>query len=301
MSEEQGIFLEFLKSARPGIDAALDGFLPQPEGPAANLNAAMRYSVLGGGKRLRPALCLATSRIFGGDAESAMPVACSLEMIHAFTLIHDDLPCMDDDDLRRGRPTTHKVFGEAIAVLAGDALHNLGYQIITRHCIGTFDPQTARLIMEVFTSAVRQVCEGQTADIETAGCPPDAASLKFIHENKTAALISASVLCGALCAGAAESHVAMLTEFAGAAGLLFQNVDDILDAAGEKAVTGKSGPSDSKHKKLTTIAALGMEGAVELARKQLDLALRSVSGIPGTEVLCAFPDFVFTRIPEKLR
>ena len=192
---------------RVRIDAALERLLPLEQGPALTLRRAMRYAALGGGKRVRPTLCMAAFSMYQPDAEPVLPVACALEIVHAFTLIHDDLPCMDDDDLRRGRPTCHKVFGEAQALLAGDGLHNLSYKILAVHAFAAFPAAAALRALEIFSLGVARVCEGQVMDIEAQDAPPDRATLDFIHENKTAALIQASVLCGAVCAGAPEADV----------------------------------------------------------------------------------------------
>jgi geranylgeranyl diphosphate synthase type II len=301
MGNKPNLFREYLESARPDIDAALERLLPPEHGPAARLREAMRYSVLGGGKRLRPALCLAAFRLFHDNPEPVMPVACAFEMVHAFTLIHDDLPCMDDDDLRRGRPTSHKKFGEAMAVLAGDALHNFAYQTLTTHLLEHSSMAAARAALKIFTRAVGLVCEGQAVDMETEGADPDPQLLEFIHENKTAALIVAPVLCGAICGGATKDRLDALTTFAAAAGMLFQNADDILDKAGDPSVTGKSGPGDEERGKLTTVRALGLERAAALAREQRDRAAAALQGIPRSDVLAAFPQLVYDRIPERLR
>jgi len=301
MSNQSNLFREYLDSSRPGIDAALDQFLPPAKGPAAVLREAMRYSVLGGGKRLRPVLCLAAYRLYHDNPAPAMPVACAFEMVHAFTLIHDDLPCMDDDDLRRGKPTCHKKFGESMAVLAGDALHNFAYQVLATHILDRFPAATARGVLKLFTRSVGMVCEGQAVDMETEGSDPVPQLLEFIHENKTAALIVAPVLCGAMCGGATREHLDALTTFAAASGMLFQNADDILDLAGDTAVTGKSGPGDEERGKLTTVRALGLDEAVALASGQRDRAVAALENVPRADVLTAFPQLVFERIPESLR
>jgi len=294
-------FDQFVTALTPGINAAIADLLPLEEGPAAALHQAMRYSVLTGGKRLRPALCIASFTIIGDNMKLVLPVACALEMVHAFTLVHDDMPCMDNDDLRRGAPTTHKVFGEATALLAGDALHNLAYQVLARHCADKLEPHTGSIIIQTFSKAVGKVCAGQMADLNAENKEADADLLRYIHENKTAALIWASIICGAVCADAPAHLLAALSEFSDAVGLLFQNVDDILDVYGDTGVTGKTGPSDDRHKKMTTISTLGIEAAVDLATKQRNLALQSLSAEDNCEILSSFAEYVYERIPKELR
>jgi geranylgeranyl diphosphate synthase type II len=255
----------FFESDRREVDAALQRLLP-PEGtPPASIHAAMRYSVLAGGKRIRPILCLESARIFAAQPAAAVTVGCALEFIHTYSLIHDDLPALDNDDLRRGQPTCHKKFGEAIAILAGDALLTLAFQTLAESPV---EPaRRVEILSEVARAAgtVDGMVGGQVADLEAEGKPPDAAALEYIHRSKTAALIRASVVSGALAGGAAANDVAQLREFAATAGLLFQVVDDILDVEESSAALGKTAGKDQAQKKLTYPSLYGLEKSRQIA------------------------------------
>lgn len=216
----------------------------------------MRYSLLAGGKRIRPILCLAAAEAVGADTDATLQAAGALEMIHTFSLIHDDLPAMDDDDLRRGRPTCHKVYGEAIAILAGDALHALAFELVAGYSF----PQ------HVLSRACRLMCEGQAADLEAEGQAVSLAHLQAIHSNKTGALLQAAVLCGLTSSSAtAEDHHALET-YGTKIGIAFQIVDDILDVTGDDETLGKPAGSDLKHDKATYPKLVGLEESKRLAR-----------------------------------
>src|ERR1700752_1002318 len=219
----------FFEEDRLAVDAALERLLPAETAPPASIHTAMRYSVFAGGKRIRPILCLETARIFTSDLTPALHPACAMEFIHTYSLIHDDLPALDNDDLRRGKPTCHKKFGEAIAILAGDALLTLAFETIGATPI-TADLRVA-MVSEIAAAAgtVNGMVGGQVADLEAEGKRVAPEMLEYIHKSKTAALIRASVASGALCAGAPEDDVQRLRRFGDAIGWLFQITDDILD------------------------------------------------------------------------
>jgi len=248
---------EYLEEARELVNRALEQALP-PEGEfPQKLHQAMRYSLLGAGKRLRPILCLAACEAAGGERSAALGAACALEMIHAHSLIHDDLPCMDNDDFRRGRPTCHKVFGEATALLAGDALI---YSAFAAAAASPLPPGRVRKILARLAEASgsRGMCGGQQADLDAAGKAGDPETLKRVHRLKTGALIEASVLCGGIAAGARNRVLATLGEYGRKAGLAFQVGDDILDVTGDLERLGKTPGKDAAAGKLTYPALYGL-------------------------------------------
>jgi geranylgeranyl diphosphate synthase type II len=238
----------FFEEDRLAVDAALERLLPQQSGRPASIHQAMRYSVFAGGKRIRPILCLETARIFAPDVTAALHPACAIEMIHTYSLIHDDLPALDNDDLRRGKPTCHKKFGEATAILAGDALLTLAFETIgatpvdPAHCVA--------IVKEIASAAgtVNGMVGGQVADLEAEGQRIEPEMLEYIHRSKTAALIRASVTAGALCAGAAPDDVARLRRFGETIGWAFQVTDDILDVEESSAALGKTAGKDIAQK-----------------------------------------------------
>ncbi len=248
----------YLAEKRALVDRELEGRLPETGGPAAELFSAMRYSLFAGGKRLRPILCLAAAETAGGSSAGALPVACALECIHTYSLIHDDLPLMDDDDLRRGKPTNHKVFGEALALLAGDGLLTEAFRLIAET---PAPPERLLRILSLIADAAgcRGMVAGQAVDIRSEGRAVDAGTVEFIHTRKTAALIRASVLAGALLAGAAETGLAALGRYGDKVGLAFQISDDILDIEGESASLGKTVGADQQRGKATYPSVLGLE------------------------------------------
>ncbi len=241
------------------IDSALDTYLPAEETHPATIHKAMRYSVFAGGKRLRPALTLAAAESCGGDSKCALRAACAVECIHTYSLIHDDLPCMDDDDLRRGRPTSHKVFGEGIAVLAGDALLTIAFEILARAPVSS-RYNTADLISELASaSGSRWLIAGQVLDLENEGKQIGGDALQFIHQAKTAALLTSSIRLGAMSANASESELASLTQFGQALGLAFQIIDDILDVTQTTEKLGKTAGKDVAAIKATYPAVFGLD------------------------------------------
>jgi geranylgeranyl diphosphate synthase type II len=255
---------EYLEARRLLVEEALDRYLPPETAEPAIIHRAMRYSVFGGGKRLRPVLVLAAAEAVGGAPEPLLPAAAAMELIHTYSLIHDDLPAMDDDDFRRGRPTSHRVFGEAIAILAGDALLTEAFTLLTSaECVGRHDPQRLlTVIREIAAAAGSQgMVGGQTLDIAAEGRVLDAAALEGVHRHKTGALIRASLRAGALLAGARPAELAAITAYGEAVGLAFQVADDILNVEGEAATTGKAVGSDAARGKATYPALHGLAGA----------------------------------------
>ena len=252
----------YLAETQKRIDAELRRALPASRTRPATLHEAMRYSVFAGGKRLRPILCLAAAEACGGDAatEEALPLAAAVEVLHTYTLIHDDLPCMDDDDFRRGRPTCHKVYGEGIAVLAGDALLTLAFDLVGQ---ANAWPRyhTSTLIRELAdASGSRKLIGGQVLDLEGEGHDTEVtpAQLKFIHESKTAALLTTSIRFGGMAANATPRQLEALTTFGHSLGLAFQVIDDILDVTQSSEQLGKSAGKDEAAGKATYPALFGL-------------------------------------------
>jgi len=243
------------------VDAALNRFLPSPTTKPKTIHQAMRYSIFAGGKRLRPVICLATAEVLRGKPEDALPLACAVECIHTYSLIHDDLPSMDNDDFRRGKPTSHKVYGEGIAVLAGDALLTVAFEIAAA-CKGWPRYSHAEIIRELAVAAgSRKLVAGQVADLEGEGRKITPAELRYIHENKTAALIASSIRLGAMSANATAKQLAGLTDFGESLGLAFQVIDDILDVTQTTEKLGKSAGKDIAAHKATYPALLGLDKA----------------------------------------
>ncbi len=270
----------YLKEQCGRIDAALDAYLPRENELPHNLHKAMRYSVFAGGKRVRPILMLAACQAVGGDTERAVPAACAMEMIHTYSLIHDDLPAMDDDDFRRGNPTNHKVFGEAIAILAGDALLTEAFRLISdpRSVKGCNPSALLILIHEIATCAGSHgMVGGQVVDMESEGKPDmDLPTVQYIHTHKTGALIKASVVAGALLGGADDNKLAAVTRYGEAAGLAFQIADDILDIEGTTEQIGKDAGSDEARGKATYPAVMGLAAAKHEAQAMMDEAFRAL-------------------------
>lgn len=251
------------------INRKLRRLLPKDN---SSLSRAMCYSVFAGGKRFRPILCLESARVCGGAIKEVLPAACALEMIHTFTLIHDDLPAMDDSDLRRGKPTCHKVFGEDIAILAGDALNTLAFEIIAKHSPTV---KVAKVSAEL-SEALLKVVRGQVLDLKAEGRKINLKKLQQIHLLKTAALIEAAVRIGAVLSNAREYQIRALTGYARHLGLAFQITDDILDATSEEKILGKPARADEKAKKATYPGILGLKKAQELTNRHYKLAVDSL-------------------------
>ncbi len=258
---------EFLRSRQTLVDEALDQFLPKANTKPKTIHKAMRYSVFAGGKRLRPILCLAAAECCEGTAEEALPLACALECIHTYSLIHDDLPCMDNDDFRRGVPTSHKIFGEAIAVLAGDALLTFAFEL------ASLVPGWPRYSMKdvirelAVASGSQHLIAGQVADLESEGKKVSLPMVRFIHESKTAALLRSSVRLGAMSANATPKQLENIAEFGRTLGLAFQVIDDILDVTQTSEVLGKSAGKDLAAEKATYPSIVGIERSRQVAKK----------------------------------
>jgi geranylgeranyl diphosphate synthase, type II len=265
---------EFFEEDRLVVDEQLDRLMPAETVPPHSIHQAMRYSVFAGGKRIRPMLCLETARIFEANVSAAFYPACAIEFIHTYSLIHDDLPALDNDDLRRGKPTCHKKFGEAAAILAGDALLTLAFETLA--CAPTTSDRRVAMTGEIAGAAgtVNGMVGGQVADLEAEGKQVGPEMLEYIHRSKTAALIRASVTSGALCAGASADDVNRLRSFGETIGWAFQVVDDILDVEESSAALGKTAGKDIAQQKATYPAVFGLERshqfAKELAHKALD-------------------------------
>jgi geranylgeranyl diphosphate synthase type II len=249
------------------IDHALDRYLPKASVKPATIHQAMRYSLFAGGKRLRPILCLAAAEACGGKIDMAMPLACAMECIHTYSLVHDDLPSMDNDDFRRGRATCHKIFGDGIAVLAGDALLTVAFEIVS-HAKSTRRYDMSVLLKEIAVAAgSEKLIAGQVADLEAEGHETNRAQLRYIHENKTAAILTTSVRLGAMSANANAKQLAAITKFGRSLGLAFQVIDDILDVTQTTEKLGKSAGKDVAAKKATYPAVIGLDRSRDEARR----------------------------------
>jgi len=271
-----------LDRGRDRVNAALERWLPDSQAAPARLVAAMRYAVLGGGKRLRPVLVYATGSAVGADLERLDPPACAVELIHAYSLVHDDLPAMDDDDLRRGAPTCHRRFDEATAILAGDALQALAFEVLTRDRFASALPQHARARMVAAlacASGVHGMAGGQSIDLDACGRTLTLDQLERMHRYKTGALIRASVVLGALAGEADSTLLGRLGRYGAIVGLAFQVVDDILDVVGDTATLGKSQGADIERNKPTYPAVLGIEESRHRARSLRDQALAEIEDL----------------------
>ena len=258
---------DFLESRARAVNEALDRFLPQADTPPATIHKAMRYSLFAGGKRVRPALCLAAAEACGGSDDAAMPLACAVECIHTYSLIHDDLPAMDNDDFRRGKPTNHKVFGEGIAVLAGDALLTQAFEIAAG-CKGWPRYSHRDVIREItYAAGSLELIAGQVADLEAEGKRITAAQLKYIHERKTSALLCCAVRLGAMSANCAANQLKALTDFGYNVGLAFQIIDDILDLTQSTEKLGKTAGKDTTARKATYPSIVGLQESRVIARR----------------------------------
>ncbi|HVX66503.1 MAG TPA: farnesyl diphosphate synthase [Bryobacteraceae bacterium] len=263
-------FREYLKQQQQLVDAALDRLVPPEDTPPETIHRAMRYSLFAGGKRIRPVLCLEAARAVSDEAPGAIDAACALEMVHTYSLIHDDLPALDNDDFRRGRPTCHKQFGEAMAILAGDALLTRAFEVL----------KDARLVYELASAAgtVGGMIGGQVADLEGEGQPPTAELLETIHRAKTGALLRASVRMGAIAAGADERQLDALTCYGAHIGLAFQIVDDLLDVEQSSEKLGKTAGKDAQQHKITFPAVYGLEASHRMAGQECAAAHAALAG-----------------------
>jgi geranylgeranyl diphosphate synthase type II len=273
-------FLEaYLNDRRKIVEEALERYLPDKDNEPRELHAAMHYSVFAGGKRIRPILCMASSEACGGDLAPVMPVACALELIHTYSLIHDDLPSMDNDDFRRGKPTSHKVFGEATAILAGDALLTEAFALLSR-------AEKVRLAAERRLSVIQEIAlaagaagmvGGQALDIRMDKKALDIGALTDMHRSKTGALIMAAVKTGALIAGASDRKLSALIGYANHIGVAFQIADDILNVEGDSTLMGKSTGSDAALGKVTCVSLLGLEAAKARLAEEVGAAIACIA------------------------
>src|SRR5579864_3775564 len=262
-------FREYLAAQQQLIDRELDRLVPSENVPPETIHRAMRYSLFAGGKRVRPILCLAAGRAVADDPRGIETAACSLELVHTYSLIHDDLPALDNDDYRRGKLTSHKVFGEAMAILAGDALLTLAFETLAK-MDGVGDDRKTRVIAELATAAgtVGGMIGGQVADLEGEGKPPDAQLLESIHRAKTGALLRASVRMGAIYAGADARQLEAISRFGEHIGLAFQIVDDVLDVEESSEALGKTAGKDAQQHKITFPAVYGLEESHRMAERE---------------------------------
>ncbi len=289
---------QYLKAKTRLVNAALERSLPAANSRPAILHRAMRYSVMAGGKRLRPILCLAAAGAVGGPGKEkyALVPALAMEVLHTYTLIHDDLPCMDDDDLRRGKPTCHVAFGEANAVLAGDALLTLAFEWMA--AATPLPPhKTTDLILELARAAGSLgVVAGQVEDLSCEGKKPNAAVVKYIHLHKTACLIKAAARIGGICAGAGKKELAALGDYGERAGLAFQIADDILNETSTPKALGKAAGSDRARGKMTYVAVYGLEKARKMTRRLAGEAVESLAPLNGNiEPLKEIVEYIIAR------
>lgn len=275
----------YIKTRIALVEASLDHFLPHAQTLPVNLHDAMRYSVFAGGKRIRPVLMAAACEAVGGETEAVMPAAAALEMIHSYSLIHDDLPAMDNDDLRRGKPTNHKVYGEAIAILAGDGLLTEAFILLTNpHLLEQISATDRLELVHLLAKGAGSLgmVGGQVVDMASEGEQIDLPTLEYIHTHKTGALILAAVEMGAIIGGADKSQRQALHRYGEAAGLAFQVADDILDIVADQSLLGKEVGSDAERGKATYPALLGLEGARQRARDLRDMAFAALEPLGET-------------------
>jgi len=271
----------YLDEKRAIVDKALQEAVPQPSGLAGEMITSMNYSVFAGGKRLRPILCIAGAEAVGGSADAVLPVACALEFIHTYSLIHDDLPAMDNDDFRRGKPTNHTVFGEAVALLAGDGLLTLAFNMMARQGF-EHDVDKGHLlrVIELISHAAgyKGMVGGQTVDISSEGKEPDPAVVEFIHRHKTGSLIAAAVTSGAILAGGTEEQEKAINRYGQQVGLAFQIADDVLNVEGDRALMGKGIGSDTARGKMTYPSVFGIAGSKRTQEELVDSAIDCLKG-----------------------
>lgn len=280
MIENEEFLKAYLQDRQKIVEEALERYLPGEDNIPSDIYKAIRYSVFNGGKRIRPILCLAAADVVGGDLGVTIPVACALELIHSYSLIHDDLPAMDDDDFRRGKPTCHKVFGEDIAILAGDALLTEAFVLLSR-------TEKVRLSAEKRIAVIQEIAQaagidgmvgGQALDVLSEKFASDEKTLREIHRRKTGALIAAAVKSGAIISNAPKEKIQALAEYGINVGLAFQIADDILNVEGDRELMGKETGSDAARGKLTYPSLMGLEKAKEKLTKYIDAAEVSLSG-----------------------
>ena len=287
---------QYLEDRRLMVEEALEVALPQQDGLDTRVVEYLHYSLFARGKRLRPILCLAASEAVGGNLKAAMPAGCALEMIHTYSLIHDDHPAMDDDDLRRGKPTNHKVFGEAIAILAGDGLLTEAFVLLSDY--NSLLPERAVQVIGVIAEAAsyRGMVGGQVVDILSQNKRADLETVQQMHSRKTAALIAAATESGALAGKGSEAQVAALARYGRAIGLAFQIADDILDIEGDTELLGKTTGADEARGKVTYPAAVGLERSRQTANEMVNDALAALEGFDDrANPLRSLANYIITR------
>ena len=287
----------YLAESKRLVDEYLQRLLPEENAEPSTIHKAMRYSVFAGGKRVRPILVLASGESLAGDRDTLLHLGAGIEMMHTYSLIHDDLPALDNDDLRRGLPTCHKVFGEAMAILAGDSLMTRCYQIMA-DLPRLGDTTRIRIIREISsaTGSIDGMIGGQVVDLQSEGKPISSSLLEYIHYSKTGALLRACVRCGALAAGAATAELHALTEFGNKIGLVFQIVDDILDVTSSSEILGKTAGKDARVEKATYPAFYGIEASREKARELVASALEDIRDFgEKAECLRSLARFIVNR------
>lgn len=290
---------KYLDQKREIIDEALNQYLPPETEYPQTIHEAMRYSVFAGGKRLRPILVIAAAEVVGGGAEKVLPTACAIELIHTFSLIHDDLPAIDNDDYRRGKLTCHKVFGEDMAILAGDGLLTHAFQLLAQNSeIKTINKEAMPLVIKEVAAAIGTLglIGGEVVDIQSEGKEIDLPRLEYIHSHKTGALIAISLRVGAMLMDAQEEEIEALFQYGKLIGLAFQIVDDILNVEGDEVQLGKPVGSDLRQKKATYPALFGLEESRQKARRLVEEAKKELEifGEKG-EILRLLADFVVER------
>jgi len=291
----------YLQAKSELINKALDEWLPAVATRPSIIHEAMRYTVLGGGKRLRGILVLAVAEALGKDSRQVLPIAASIELLHAYSLIHDDLPCMDDDDLRRGQPTSHRVYGEAIALLAGDGLLTRSFEVLSAMCDGSADAEASQRLLRIISEVARAagtcgLIAGQVEDLQAEGREIDMDDLLYIHINKTGRLFKACIRASATWVGADERQLWLLTRYAECLGLVYQITDDILDVEGDSQRLGKAVGSDERKHKSTFASIYGVERARQIAAEKAREGIEAVRhlGDPA-RFLVQIMNFVLTR------
>ena len=291
-------FKESLKEKSKYIESLLNEYMPKEEGYQATIMKAMNYSLKAGGKRLRPILTLEACKIVGGNEEDVLPFAVAIEMIHTYSLIHDDLPALDNDDLRRGKPTNHKVFGDAMAVLAGDALLNYAFEVMLSNSINKENPQKyLRAINEIAkSSGIHGMIGGQVVDVESENKTISKDKLDFIHLNKTAAIIIGCMRAGAIIGNANAEELEKITRYGRNIGLSFQIVDDILDIIGDESKLGKHVGSDIENHKSTYPSILGLDESKLVAKQLIDEAKENIKDLKeDSRFLDGLADYIIDR------
>jgi geranylgeranyl diphosphate synthase type II len=292
-------FKEYFATRRAAVESYLADYMERSEVGNDTLREAMKHTLFSGGKRFRPTLAIAAAEVFGKDMDAVMPAACALELIHTYSLIHDDLPSMDDDDFRRGKPTSHKVFGEAMAILAGDALLTAAFDLIARN--REVPGVTDRQVLEVISDVARAcgapgMVGGQAIDIESTGVELDSEQIETLDRLKTGALIGVSARIGAVLAGASKTDVDSMTTYGQCLGMAFQISDDVLDTVGDESKMGKRLRKDEESEKNSLVGALGLDGARERAAQYIGEAKRALEPFGDKALILAnLADLVVNR------